>query len=475
MKALRLGLLLLLIHLVAGLAAPSLAQQSSPLAELIVRLWPDFDRPEVLVILQGTLDESVELPAIVSLPLPPGVEEPYVVATAETDAPLTEVPSYEIQPGEDANWVTFETESPNVWLEYYDAFENDDDQRDYTYHWPGGIDVAEASFEVLQPLGVDSLDVTPEADPQLEDDGQVHYVGDLGELTPTDQFEIQFNYLRTQAIPSLLESSDIDQLAAMNVRLWPEFDQQAMLVILEIFLPEDVDLPARVVVPLPARVPEPHAVAYVTPEGELFNAVYELSPQGQWMLLAVDAETRELRVEYYDILAIDGQERSYRYDWPGGIDIAQLGFEVLPPAGAQNVRIAPEAEQGTAASGQPVYSQVMGPTSAQETLTIDVAYEGELVAFERPEGVTGGTPDVNQWLPWVIGGVALLLVGGGGWMLLRDRKPTPKRKKRRRRSASEQKEPDSGMDAAVVFCHVCGARSIASDRFCRQCGSELRT
>jgi hypothetical protein len=171
---------------------------------------------------------------------------------------------------------------------------------------------------------------------------------------------------------------------------------------------------------------------------------------------------------------MDGEQRSYRYSWPGGIDIDQLGFEVLPPVGAENVQISPAAELGQAASGQPLYAQALGAVSSQETLDINVAYQGDEVAFERPEGVTGGTPDLDQWLPWVIGGIVLLLVGGG-WILLRNRRPAPKPRKRRRRSSAKPKPDDTGLDAAAVFCHVCGARSTASDRFCRQCGSKLRT
>jgi hypothetical protein len=475
MKASRFGLLVALTISIAISAAPSTAQQSSPLAELVVRLWPDFDRPEVLVILQGTLDENVDLPAVVSLPLPPGVDEPFVVASAETNGPLNEVPDYEIQAGQDANWVTFETNQPNVWLEYYDAFDHETEQRQYTFEWPGGVPVTAASFEILQPLGVEEMEVTPEAESQLGEDGQIHYEADLGQLTPENQFEIGFSYASVQAVPSLIEGSEVDRLAALNIRLWPEYDQQAMLVLLEVILPDEVELPATVIVPLPGSVGDPHAVAFVSQDGELLNAVYELSMQGQWTLLSVDTESRDLRVEYYDILAMDGQQRSYRYQWPGGMEIGQVGFEVLPPPGAENVVIQPAAEAGTTASGQPVYAQVLGSVAAQEPVTISVVYQGEQVAFERPEGVTGGTPDVNQLLPWVIGGVALVLVVGGGWMLIRTRQPAPKRKKRRRRSTSKQEKQESGLDAAVVFCHVCGARSIASDRFCRQCGSELRT
>jgi rRNA maturation endonuclease Nob1 len=30
------------------------------------------------------------------------------------------------------------------------------------------------------------------------------------------------------------------------------------------------------------------------------------------------------------------------------------------------------------------------------------------------------------------------------------------------------------LDAAAVFCHVCGSKASASDHFCRSCGTKLR-
>ena len=65
-------LLLLLLLLVA---LPVAAQtEVTQLDTLTVELWPDYDRPAMLVILTGTLPESAALPATVTIPLPPEAE-----------------------------------------------------------------------------------------------------------------------------------------------------------------------------------------------------------------------------------------------------------------------------------------------------------------------------------------------------------------------------------------------------------------
>ena len=47
--------LLLSLALAALLAGPVLAQSPTPLSDLTIRLWPEYDRPQLLVIFHGTV------------------------------------------------------------------------------------------------------------------------------------------------------------------------------------------------------------------------------------------------------------------------------------------------------------------------------------------------------------------------------------------------------------------------------------
>src|SRR5216684_8246734 len=62
---------LVLPALLAGLAladaAPARAQQSVGLASLEIALWPEFDKPSVLVIMNGQVAAGVVLPASLSI------------------------------------------------------------------------------------------------------------------------------------------------------------------------------------------------------------------------------------------------------------------------------------------------------------------------------------------------------------------------------------------------------------------------
>ncbi len=74
-------------------------------------------------------------------------------------------------------------------------------------------------------------------------------------------------------------------------------------------------------------------------------------------------------------------------------------------------------------------------------------------------------------LPWIIGGIGLALIGLALFFYWRSTHGSEQKPRRRHRSGSTQ-EPEAADEPA--YCHECGARAHAGDRFCRTCGSKLR-
>ena len=84
--------LLTLLLLLLFAALPVAAQtEVTQLDTLTVELWPDYDRPAMLVILTGTLPESATLPATVTIPLPAGAEINAVARFNDVDVLVTDV------------------------------------------------------------------------------------------------------------------------------------------------------------------------------------------------------------------------------------------------------------------------------------------------------------------------------------------------------------------------------------------------
>jgi len=127
---------------------------------LEVRLWPDFDRPSVLVTLVGTLPPGTPDSATVTVPIPENATI-HVVSPVRADGrPGPEMNYNSSVPGQ----LTFDTGSFGFWIEYYHPYVADGNQRDLSYTWSSemGVDVLEAV--VQQPIMSTDLNTSPGAE-----------------------------------------------------------------------------------------------------------------------------------------------------------------------------------------------------------------------------------------------------------------------------------------------------------------------
>ncbi len=269
-------------------------------------------------------------------------------------------------------------------------------------------------------------------------------------------------------------------LARLEISLWPEYDRPAMLVIYRAELAPGVPLPTTVALPIPAEVGEPYAVARTDASGNLLNAVYEREVDGEWALIAVETESPVVWIEFYQDLRIEGQQRSYTFNWPGGVEVASLGYVVQQPFDAAQIEALPAPDgQRVGEDGLVYLRKELDLTEARDELTISISYTKPTSALSveflqavpplgRPEATQGDTSDFSRLVPWIIVGVlAVMLVLGGFYLYQLRPERAPARRPRRRAKRAE-------LDAATVFCHNCGTSAGISDRYCRSCGVQLR-
>src|SRR3972149_62470 len=81
-----------------------------------------------------------------------------------------------------------------------------------------------------------------------------------------------------------------------------------------------------------ARPPARHAVAYVGPNGQLLN-IEDSSVQapGAWNSLTFSTPGVRGQLEYYVDLVRSGEQRSFRFEWPGGLGVEGVGYEGAQP------------------------------------------------------------------------------------------------------------------------------------------------
>ncbi len=300
-----------------------------------------------------------------------------------------------------------------------------------------------------------------------------------------------FTLLALLTRPPLARAQESLRFETMQIDLWPEYDQPAMLVIYRARLTADIQLPVEVGIRIPAAVGDPNAVAVRQDGGQLFNAEYTRVAEGDWATIFFSARFREIQIEYYDpLIERQGDTRQYQFVWPGDYPIDNLRILVQQPTGAENVTTFPRLSSITQdAFGLSYYGGEIGSVAAGETFNLTITYDKQTddltvnflpIDSSEPVSVeTAGRLSLTEMLPWGVGilGVLVILIGVA-WYWLTGRKGQGGRPARRRRpprrKVMEPELHEMEDDARSVFCHQCGKRALSGDKFCRACGTKLR-
>lgn len=160
------------------------------LSDLAVELWPDYDRPAMLVLLTATLPEGTTLPATLAIPLPDGAEVHAVASFNETGALMSDV-DYTIEGGR----LSLTTPSNRFRVEYYAPYNVDGNDHSYTFNWISGLAVDQASVVVQQPLAATDMRLTPAAASAVDrSDGLRYHTLASRAIDPGEPFTVEVAY-----------------------------------------------------------------------------------------------------------------------------------------------------------------------------------------------------------------------------------------------------------------------------------------
>jgi hypothetical protein len=106
-------LIILTLLLACLIPIGSSAQTQPSFASLSVDLWPEFDKPSMLVMYQFTLSPQVRLPTEIRLRIPASAGVPNAVANCQPDGSCFNSP-YEQQRAGDWSELSFQATSPDL-------------------------------------------------------------------------------------------------------------------------------------------------------------------------------------------------------------------------------------------------------------------------------------------------------------------------------------------------------------------------
>ena len=276
-------------------------------------------------------------------------------------------------------------------------------------------------------------------------------------------------------IPLQVQAQGTVTLDSLKVRLWSEHDQPSMLVIYDFNVTSDTLTPTTVDI----RIPKDGNITAVAFEenGELLNADFK-GPvdDGGWQVITFFIQSQTTyHLEYYQPLTYEDDLRKFNYRWAGEYPVKDFSIEIQVPADTTGIKTNPAIpfvqDQPFLTGGAMKEGLEAGQTyqvQLQYSRTSDeiVAPPSSQVEPSEPlDTTTEGRVTLDK-LPYLLGGIGAVLIISALYYSWRVNSfHLPKLRKR---------HPHAVEQNAQTYCHECGARAQAGDRFCRTCGSKLR-
>jgi hypothetical protein len=260
------------------------------------------------------------------------------------------------------------------------------------------------------------------------------------------------------------------RLEALEVALWPEFDQPAMLVIYHILVAPEAEFPAQLSFRIPVEAGEPNAVAAQNAAGALVDVAYTRSEDGEWAVIAFESQGAFAQLEYYDALAIEGGAREYEFVWPGDYAVSNFLVQVQQPFAVEDLLTLPAiADSHQGEDGLTYYETSFASRASGEAVELSVAYSnpsGELSSLHVDPNAGSGAANVSL-IALALGIAGVVLVSYSAWRYFSGsvRAEAKKLGKSEIQVQAEKERP--------VYCLQCAMEALPGDQFCRNCGKKL--
>ncbi len=186
------------------IAPQAIAQDSNRLAQLKISVWPEYDTPTVLVLLDGTLADSSNLPRPVAI-LVPSAAQVTVTTWQNPDGTLApEQPNQITDLGDGYKRVTFTTNQPTFRVEYYHDLLRGTPDKTMDFAFKHAAPADQVTLEIQQPIKATNFSVNPTT-PNLrtDADGFQYFIYQFTNATAGQIINVQAKYTKTDPNPSV--------------------------------------------------------------------------------------------------------------------------------------------------------------------------------------------------------------------------------------------------------------------------------
>lgn len=190
--------LILLGLLILGTTLPIQAQTPVRLDEMSVALWPEYDKPGVLVIYSGTLAEDVPLPVTITFAIPAAAGSPSATAGVDEQGNFR-YRKYELRTQGDQILVSYSLPYRRFQLEYYiDLLAGQGNDKEFTFTYQADYPVQDFRFEVQEPTGASAFQTEPAAGSVITEAQLPLHLVPVGALAQGQSASVKVRYHREE-------------------------------------------------------------------------------------------------------------------------------------------------------------------------------------------------------------------------------------------------------------------------------------
>ncbi len=204
-------ILFLTLGMLLALPLSASAQGSVDLSSVTVQLWPEYDDPSMLVIVDFAVAEGTSLPATLTFRIPAEADL-IAVASDAGNGQFVNVP-YE-QPTVEGEYKVFTMSVASAVphrFEYYQPLSFDGENRIFSYLWDNNYAVQNFQYLFLEPLDVTAVSIDPTFASQQVSNGLTYYEGTSVPLKAGEQYVLTLNY--TKSTSTLVSQAQTVQIA----------------------------------------------------------------------------------------------------------------------------------------------------------------------------------------------------------------------------------------------------------------------
>ena len=186
---------LLILAMGACFASPShaAAQADTILSAVSVQLWPEYDQPSMLVIVDFQV-RAAQLPGTINFQIPHVANLIAVAARTGDGSLVNAVFDGPTESGDSQSFTISMDATASYRFEYYQPITFNGNQRSFSYVWDGAYVVDAFDIRVLEPADATSITSIPRLPSITQEGGLKYYTTTPVKLLRGEQFRLQLTY-----------------------------------------------------------------------------------------------------------------------------------------------------------------------------------------------------------------------------------------------------------------------------------------